>query len=252
LRFPGQEAEQLGTGANGVTERSYNVHRWYRAGWGRYTQADPIGLAGGLALYSYAAGAPGSLVDPLGLDDTSPWWLGVEWATGTGPRSHYFTDGDPFTQLLQQHSHIQEVRDKVKSLLPRRCCTCNSTSFGDSSPYNLGGLAGVPKYFRDYSTLLTGGITGNLAVTYLGSYDLNYSITNVDCCAGSATVTFDAHNSSTIASGLRPPVIGYTPWWNQFVAAPLNGFLPTGPGSKTEQIIRWSETIRFTGNALCQ
>src|SRR4029077_13429185 len=29
LRFPGQEAEQLGLGANGVTERSYNIHRWY-------------------------------------------------------------------------------------------------------------------------------------------------------------------------------------------------------------------------------
>ena len=42
LRLPGQEAEQLGTGANGVTERSYNIFRWYNGGWGRYTQADPI------------------------------------------------------------------------------------------------------------------------------------------------------------------------------------------------------------------
>ena len=42
LRLPGQEAEQLGTGANGVTERSYNIFRWYRGEWGRYTQADPI------------------------------------------------------------------------------------------------------------------------------------------------------------------------------------------------------------------
>ena len=63
LRFPGQEAEQLGTGANGVTERSYNVHRWYRAGWGRYTQADPIGVEGGLTLYSYANGDPLAAAD---------------------------------------------------------------------------------------------------------------------------------------------------------------------------------------------
>jgi uncharacterized protein RhaS with RHS repeats len=28
LRFPGQEAEQLNLGANGVTEREYNVFRW--------------------------------------------------------------------------------------------------------------------------------------------------------------------------------------------------------------------------------
>lgn len=27
-------------------EENYNVFRWYRAGWGRYTQADPIGVGG--------------------------------------------------------------------------------------------------------------------------------------------------------------------------------------------------------------
>ena len=46
LRLPGQEAEQFDSGANGVSERSYNIFRWYRAGWGRYTQADPVGLNG--------------------------------------------------------------------------------------------------------------------------------------------------------------------------------------------------------------
>jgi hypothetical protein len=44
LRLPGQEAEQLGLGENGVTDRSYNVHRWYRGEWGRCTQADPINI----------------------------------------------------------------------------------------------------------------------------------------------------------------------------------------------------------------
>jgi RHS repeat-associated protein len=67
LRFPGQEADQLGTGANGVTERSYNVHRWYRAGWGRYTQADPIDLSDGPNLYTYVADRPVSFFDLNGL-----------------------------------------------------------------------------------------------------------------------------------------------------------------------------------------
>ena len=40
LRFPGQEAAMTWEG----TEENYNIFRWYRGGWGRYTQADPIGL----------------------------------------------------------------------------------------------------------------------------------------------------------------------------------------------------------------
>src|ERR1043165_5621909 len=38
LRFPGQEAAMAWEGS----EENYNVFRWYRAGWGRYTSADPI------------------------------------------------------------------------------------------------------------------------------------------------------------------------------------------------------------------
>jgi len=44
LRFLGQEAEQLNFLPNGRTERDYNIFRWYRYGWGRYTQADPLGF----------------------------------------------------------------------------------------------------------------------------------------------------------------------------------------------------------------
>ena len=70
LRLPGQEAEQLNLGPNGTTERSYNIFRWYRNGWGRYTQPEPIHPVlpempnvG----FGYANGNPLSETDPLGL-----------------------------------------------------------------------------------------------------------------------------------------------------------------------------------------
>ena len=50
-----------------LADLNYNVFRWYRAEWGRYTQADPIGLEGGWNLYRYAAANPLTYVDPLGL-----------------------------------------------------------------------------------------------------------------------------------------------------------------------------------------
>src|SRR5437762_11838280 len=40
LRFPGQELAMTWEGG----EENYNIFRWYRAGWGRYTQADPLAL----------------------------------------------------------------------------------------------------------------------------------------------------------------------------------------------------------------
>lgn len=63
LRFAGQyfDAE---------TGLHYNTFRFYAPECGRFTQPDPIGLAGGLNLYQYAPN-PIKWIDPLGLDYTT-------------------------------------------------------------------------------------------------------------------------------------------------------------------------------------
>ncbi len=48
----------------------YNLFRYYDPDSGRFTQLDPIGLAGGINLYQYAPNALG-WVDPLGLSKCS-------------------------------------------------------------------------------------------------------------------------------------------------------------------------------------
>lgn len=64
LRLPGQElAASSGDGA----EENYNIFRWYRAGWGRYTQPDPIELLAGANLFSYTLGNPIRYSDRFGL-----------------------------------------------------------------------------------------------------------------------------------------------------------------------------------------
>jgi RHS repeat-associated protein len=59
LRFPGQYYDD----ESGI---NYNYFRDYRSDLGRYLEADPIGLYGGLNLYAYVHNQPVTLFDPDG------------------------------------------------------------------------------------------------------------------------------------------------------------------------------------------
>ncbi len=122
-------------------------------------------------------------------------------------------------------------------------------SAGDYTPYradyDLSGVQGVPKYIRDYSTVVTFGTTGNLAVTYLGSYRLEVYVVNVNEKEGTAEVFFIINNPSTIGSLARPPVLGYLPIWTQNIEPVINNFAQNGPMSPVTQTFTWVETISF-------
>jgi RHS repeat-associated protein len=234
---------------------------------GRFWQIDALGQTlPSLSPYQFANDNPIYFNDPFGLlsdslhpqelptvvvtpqkksDNTSAWQLGWEWMTGTGAREHHFHDNDPFTKMLKKHEHVQDVRSQIVTGLSKHKIDLHKKYL---APYNLGGFSGVPKYLRDYSTLLTAGMTGNIAVTYLGSYGLQYEVLSVDEESGTAQVHFTVSNSSTMASFFHAPVIGYTKWWGNTVGKTMNSIFSTGPGSLTSQTVDWTETIQWKGD----
>ncbi|CAM4132194.1 hypothetical protein F901_03000 [Acinetobacter dispersus] len=81
LRFPGQYYDAY-------SQLFYNHNRYYNPELGRYMEADPIGLEGGLNPYAYAGSNPVMNVDPSGLDFTTGFggmlFETYNWATGNG------------------------------------------------------------------------------------------------------------------------------------------------------------------------
>ena len=168
----------------------------------------------------------------------TPFEVGTEWLSGEGPRNRDFTNGDTFTEMLRQHSHVEDTRNTIIGNV------ANGGELSGQSPYQLGGVKGVGLYLKDYSTLLTGGLTGNLAVTYLGSYSLNWLATP-NASNGTISVNFSVSNSSTMQSASRPPVLGYLPGWQSTVGNSINETFKSGWGSRTTQTFNWTETLKM-------
>ncbi len=92
----------------------------------------------------------------------------------------------------------------------------------------------------------------NRAVTYLGSYQMNYKVIDIKCCDGTANIKFHVENSSTIQSATRPPVLGYAAWWQRYIGSRLNDWFSEGAMSSKSQTFDWTESLYFKPNKDCK
>ncbi len=79
----------LAANGAGSTGMLYRRNRYFDPVTGRFTQADPIGLSGGLNLYGFANGDPVNFTDPFGLcthpgDPECAKWVGAGSGIGAG------------------------------------------------------------------------------------------------------------------------------------------------------------------------
>jgi RHS repeat-associated protein len=131
LRFPGQYIDQ-------ETGLHYNWFRYYAPRMGRYLTADPIGLAGGINLFSYASQNPVNAIDPFGLDDIYIWDL------SPGPEV-----------FIKPIGYMYDMRHKFKQEYKRRVEFCRQLYNPDDecnpnrSNYNT--CVEYPDVFKYYS-----------------------------------------------------------------------------------------------------
>ncbi len=114
------EAEEIG-----LPKMYYNVFRWYRAGWGRYLQSDPLSPILG---YWYSRANPTNWVDPLGLK-CEPWTGPSGWDTVTTRANH-----QPWHDISALT--VKPGRLGLLDFLPMKYC-CRTTYWNKRRYYGL-------------------------------------------------------------------------------------------------------------------
>jgi len=87
--------------------------RWYDPEVGRWTQRDPLGVAGGLNLYGYCNGNPLNLIDPWGLDWTQEVWEDPYQTPIPGRAGQWRGPGNRATQGGPRHG--ESARDEQET-----------------------------------------------------------------------------------------------------------------------------------------
>lgn len=172
-------------------------------------------------------------------EDPTAIGIGWEWATDTGPKHRNLDANSQFTQTLRDHYHVKETRQEIAVNL--RSGKLGVSDKPIDSPHGLGGSDSLQKLFKDF--------TQNQSAAFLGSYHLKYKIVSVDKNDGTAVVSFEVKNDSTINSAVHtsPALGGYGDWWKDNIANPLNDvYFKEGVMSKHSQTVTWTETIRYS------
>ena len=131
---------------------------------------------------------------PMAMDNTTPVTLALDWLLGIGSRSQTFDADSRMAQELASDGNIQALYRLIQQEI--------------DSGKDQAGLRGAANYkdpgnsfqaVKDLAGVFTGGRIGSNPVDgFLGSYELNYTLTPVD--DGKAKLSIIVTNTSNYAS----------------------------------------------------
>jgi hypothetical protein len=80
----------------------------------RFIEPDPIGLDGGLNMFSYAGNNPVNFVDPQGLTWESNWNFFRDWTLGRGSNNRFYGHNTVEFQEMKYSVGARNLRNKFK------------------------------------------------------------------------------------------------------------------------------------------
>jgi hypothetical protein len=195
-----------------------------------------LGNNNGSSYFNFGWGNPSLYFSPNSVYDVGQPPQAIEdvarFVTGIDDRDRYYGPDDQITQDLQNSPTVQQARqDAINQLQGKSGCPSNKTTpFG----FNEKG-AGWGKATSDLFNIL--GMTSEANVDAIGSYNGNYTLSNVDPLQRTATINFQINNNMGLESLTRSPTTG-------------NSLLPnnpssSGPFSTVHEQFNWSETIHY-------
>jgi RHS repeat-associated protein len=178
LRFPGQ----VWDGESGL---HYNVMRYFDPEPGRYIEADPIGLRGGINLYAYATGSPATITDPLGLYSWSDVFAAYRHYCGRSGTSWSVS----FTSLSWVTDPVTGMTQYIQNLTAGMGGICQDATIPINHSQGFQTTGADAALIGRHSFTLTGTLTTGC--------DCNYSFSgNVQSSQGWELYNFNPSNRS--------------------------------------------------------
>lgn len=186
---------------------------------------------------------PGDGLTPTALDGMM---LGAMWLGGMDPHNLVFDGSSHFTKQIAQDPTLAAARRAARIQLAGGAWEYGKAL--DVDGRSVGGPSGLLTFARDIGTAqlyaeTLGGVDGGVDESFLGSYGLAM-VPIASAGAGRTVVRITVTNTTTLASGIRAPVVGYQDWYTP-IAQAENTVTATGPASEQTQTLTWTEVISW-------
>ncbi|MET7872912.1 hypothetical protein [Streptomyces cyaneofuscatus] len=167
---------------------------------------------------------------PEGRDD-SPYGLGLDYATGLGPRHKDFTNGDRMAELMQSMESMKDIRKQTVEQWETTGEEKGRAAFSISESGKVG--AAKKLLTEDLPAIVTND-PDHLGEAFMGSYNVDYEVRGQDP-DGSLVVEYTLKNTTSSESALH--FVGYYDWLKYAEIA-------DGPVmSAVSQTVTWTERI---------